>query len=46
MVTLYQLTYTMQPLPKVDHVNLAAVFFNREKFANEHVMIGKSHNCK
>ena len=35
------LTYTSQPIPVLGRVDLAAVFFNRERFAAENVLFGK-----
>lgn len=40
MLFMNQLAYTAQPLPKIARVDLAAVFFSREKLAAENLAFG------
>ena len=42
MLLLNQLAYTAQPLPKIARVDLAAIFFDREKLASENLFFSKS----
>lgn len=41
MVSLNLLAYTAQPLPKIARVDLAAVFFSRDKLRGEDVAFGE-----
>ena len=45
MVSLYQTTYTVQPLPKVGHMDLAAAFFQREKLSAEYAQSSEFVLC-
>jgi hypothetical protein len=44
MLLLNQLAYTAQPLPKIARVDLAAIFFDREKLASENLFFSKCSN--
>jgi hypothetical protein len=43
MIYLYQIGYTIQPIPKPGHLKLAAAFFDRRKFVSDNLLIG---NCR
>lgn len=40
MVSINALAYTVQPVPMVGRVDLAAVFFDRQRLAEENIAFG------
>lgn len=42
MLTLNELSYTVQPRPQVGKVDLAGAFLSTDRFIEEHVLFSKS----
>jgi hypothetical protein len=45
MLTLNELTYTIQPRPDVAKVDLAGAFLSTRKFLSERILFGKRLSC-